>query len=271
MTPRLSQHLFAHDAAHGLHTLPESCVFTAERGECCVRLVPCWLELLTDCADLGPVALISQSAGAQLARCVPRVEFAPVPEGGEIVELNSGLVADSAAWSHVLAVEEPTCGGCLFSLQFFTRQGEGLWKLLLTREAQLEHFTGMVRHYASDLPVPNLAGWVSPQPPRIVELRGMGKAFAHPVPSETVATTLLAAHRESSALTISVGRSGLLLSGALVPRTLERCPAAFHAYDYNAEIHLAIEDEFRVWRVSERTGRVLEILDRDGELLARLG
>lgn len=272
MNPNLQRHLFVRCPADAHQTLPDYSLFTADRGERCVPLTACWTELLSDCADLGPVALVSQNGGAQFARCVPQVDFAPVPCSEEIVELGSGLVGDMAEWSHALAVEEPILGGSLFSLQFFAFDGAGLWKLLLTRDAQLEHFGAMVRHYASGTPPP------SPRPPspipratRLAQLQQGGCAYAHEVPRETLAMTLLSARREDRALSVTVGREGLVLGGKIIPRSLERCPCALHAYDHDAELHLATGENYSVWRVFHRGCWALEILDADGHLAVRLG
>lgn len=272
MNPNLHRHLFVRYPSEAQYTLPDDFQFMAERGERCVPLTACWPELLIDCQDIGPVALVSQNAGAQFARSVSDVDFAPVPGSTEMVELRSGLVADTSEWSHALAVEEPLLGGSLFSLQFFTPDGAGLWKLLLTRDAQLEHFAGMVRHYASGSPPP------PPRPQserstltRVMELQQRGCGLAHEVPSETLAMTLLTARREERPLNISVGRNGLLLSGAVTPRSLERCPCAVHVYDHCSEVHLATGEDFSVWRVLERSRWTLEILDGDGALTARVG
>jgi len=264
------RHFFAHCSTAARRALPDNALFTAERGERCVPLMPCWPELLSDFADLGPVALVSQNAFAQFARCVPEVEFAPVPGGTEVVELGSTFIADTAEWAHALAVEEPVPGGCLFSLQFFGADGAGLWKLLLTRDAQLEHFAGMVRHYASGAFPPEGRACPASTPNRLAELQRRGCALAQEVARETITSTLLAARREERALSVTVGRGGLSLSGTLVPRCLERCPCAVHAYDRDAEFHLATRETFRVWRVRERGASALEILDAGGALVARI-
>lgn len=267
---RLNHHIFASCTAEALHLLPDSRSFTAERGERCIRLHACWSELLADCAELGTVAIVSQSAGAQFARCIPGLDFAPVPDCTEIVELGSGFVADTAAWSHVLAVEEPAPGGYRFSLQFFAQDGEGLWKLMLTRDAQLDHFAAMVRHYASGNLPPVPAKDRPATTSRLIELQAQGRARAYEVPHDALTTLLLAARREERALTVSVDRDGLQFCGSLVPRTLERCSCAFHAYDHRSELHLDTGEGFAVWWVRSRHGWALEILDAAGQLAARL-
>src|SRR4051794_23280523 len=110
MNPNLRRHLFVRCPSDALRTLPANSQFTAERGERCVPLTACWPELLSDCGDLGAVALVSQNSGAQFARCIADVDFASVPGSTEVVELHSGLVADTSEWSHALAVEEPIMG-----------------------------------------------------------------------------------------------------------------------------------------------------------------
>lgn len=268
---RLNHHIFATASSHLPHLLPNAFVFTTERGERCVRLHSCWSELLVDCRGLGPVAIVSQSSSAQFASCVAGLDFAPVPDSTEIVELGSGLIADTAEWSHVLAVEEPVPHGYRFSLQFFTADGQGLWKVLLTSGAQLEYFADMARHYASStLPPPPPIHQACASASRLTELHASERTCAYAVPDEALATLLLAARREERALAVTVGRGRLQFSRSLVPRALERCACTFHAYDYDAELHLHLGESATCWWVRGREGWVLEILDPAGQLAARL-
>lgn len=271
MNPNLQRHLFVRCPAEARHALPDRSLFVTDRSERCVPLTACWHEILSDCTDLGPVALVSQNTGAQFARCVSHVDFAPVPGSNDVVELGSDLVGDTAEWSHALAVEEPILGGSLFSLQFFAFDGAGLWKMLLTRDAQLEHFAGMVRHYASGTPPPEPRPQCVQPNNRLSALQNLGCARAHEVPRETLAMTLLTARREERSLTVTVGRDNLSMGGTMVPRSLERCPCALHAYDHNSELHLATGDNCSVWRVRDRSKWILEILDADGRLVVQLG
>jgi hypothetical protein len=267
----MHRHLFANLSPSTRHALPDYALFTAERGERCVPLMACWPELLGDCAELGPVALVAQNTSAQLARCIAEAEFVPVPMSTEIVELGSGFVADTINWSHALAVEEPTPGGSLFSLQFFGYDGAGLWKLLLTRDAQLEHFAGLVRHYASGTPPPI----ADPRPGRTAacDFADAPQTDADPaseVPIEALISTFLEARRAAQPLTVTVSRENLVLTSAFVPRSLERCSCAIHAYDHDAELHLAIGGHLRVHRIARRQRRGLELWGTHGETIARI-
>jgi putative heme degradation protein len=267
----MQRHLFASCSPGARHALPDHALFTAERGERCVPLMACWPELLGDCAELGPVAIVGQNSGAQLARCISEPDFAPVPMSTEIVELRSGFVADTVEWSHALAVEEPTSGGSLFSLQFFGHDGAGLWKLLLTRDAQLEHFAGLVRHYASGTTPPA----VDPDDDGTMGcgrggVRSADANAANEVAIDALLSTFLEARRTGVPLTVTVGREGLVLTSAFVPRSLERCSCALHAYDHNAELHVAIGDGIHVHRIERRRRTELEVLGKCGKIVARV-
>lgn len=263
MNPHIQRHLFASCFPGTRHALPDYALFNGERGERCVPLMACWPQLLGDCAELGPVALVAQNTGAQLARCVSEADFVPVPMSSEIVELRSGFVADTVGWSHALAVEEPTPGGSLFSLQFFGHDGAGLWKLLLTRDAQLEHFAGLVRHYASGTPPPFAESCAAHADSQETKL-------ASEVPIEALITTFLEARRTGQQLTVTVGRDSLELTSTFVPRSLERCPCAIHAYDHDAELHLFAGENIRVHRVCKRRQWGLEVVHHHGRRIARV-
>jgi hypothetical protein len=262
--------------------------------ELCLRLDERWGPLLESFSRLGPLGVLSPHGAARVIQTVKGVDFQPVPESTEWVDLEGALTLDTAAISFALAVEERRPQGSLIGIQFFDRAQEGLLKLLAIPGSNFTEFGNLLsRHAVQPVDLPFQAEPVAaPQPAPDLEtlsadwdlynpflldevadlpvLPGeffpqMGPARAERATERFVAAYLLNAHVTASALEVVAFSPGLVHRQVLTPNQLEPCCHGTHLVDEGGQVLIPYAD-LLPWRCAYGTSptETLEFLDATG-------
>lgn len=276
-------------------------LFRAQGGEVCAALTDDWDTLLAGMAPLGPVALITHNPSLRLATLVERADFAREPMSGCFVELQSGLIADTHEWAYALAVQENRPPGAIFGFQFFDHMGQGQLKIVLTREARLEHFFSMIEAHgvggyppetaeneptAGSQPAAPLAPertllralWMRtrhetgsrffpglPGITRLTALQKVGTDLARPITPNHFLATLLGLRKKRLPAHFTLFNRHLSHSATLRVRQLEHCPQGVHFFDAEGEFHLSTESPLLYWVIRSNQGAAIEIIRPCGE------
>ncbi|HWL54591.1 MAG TPA: ChuX/HutX family heme-like substrate-binding protein [Chthoniobacteraceae bacterium] len=305
--PRFLSHRadsFAFPPGHSICRSHHHQLFRAEGGEVCAALSCDWDALLSGMSELGPVALITHNRSVRLAMLVEQVDFAHEPLSDSYIELQSGLIADPQEWTYALAVQENLPSGAIFGFQFFDRTGQGQLKVVLTREAQLEHFFAMVEEHGvggyppacaeeppsrtSDATPPLLPGrtllrglWKRtrhetggrffpglPGITRLAALQNVGDDLARPITLNHFLATLMALRRKRLPARFTLFNRHLTHGVNLRARQLERCPQGVHLFDSEGEFHLSTESPLLYWLIRDGGQTSFEIIAPCGERVA---
>jgi putative heme degradation protein len=262
-----------------------SCVkdklFKTETGDVCLCLHEVWPLLLTDLGSLGPAMLISRSEQMALASLHRRLDFVPVPESTEMLDLSSGVCLETLNLGAVIAGQEVATEN--LSFHFFDHEGRGLFKMLLAPGADRNGFRQLVGHYAKrPLPLkrhrishrrsrgkgailaqertdfqkawasfnPALGGDLLPGGHGIGwldALRLAGRRRAMLLTKVGLIKAILTGHYHETRLQITVCEEGLHHETMIVPRRLERCGRCLHLFDMESEAHFFLEADSEIW------------------------
>ncbi len=291
-------HPFAFPSAPAIDRGFRGHFFRAEGGEICVPLGNRWEELLGELEGLGPVALITHNSHVRLAALTAAPEFAPEPGSTSYTELRSGLHVESADWAYALAVQEEVILGTIFGFQFFDHHGKGQLKILLSREAQIEHFLWMLRRHGvggyppdPEAEVPGcgpsnpvmpdrealralwpitrheIGGHFFPGLPgvtRLAAVQAVGEPYARQVGFEAVLAWILQLRRKGMLMRFSLYSRRLTHAATLAPHRVERCPQGLHLFDQENELHFLRGEELLYWVIRAGGHDALEVIDASG-------
>jgi putative heme degradation protein len=256
-------------------------LFKTEGGDVCLCLHEAWPSLLGDLALLGPAMLISRSEEMALVSFCGELDFVPVPDGTEMLELNSGLCLDTLCLGAVVAGHEAHSGKLSFHL--YDREGRGILKLMPVPGANVHGFSQIVRHYAKGPlplrsrrrrrrapqnegadPVQERGGfqqaWMSFDPALggdqlpggngiswLDALRLAGRERALFLTNVGLIKAILAAHRKQLRLQVTTFQKGMHHETLITPRRLERCGRCLHLFDIESELHFFFDAASEIW------------------------
>jgi putative heme degradation protein len=294
----------------------EELLFSTEKGDICLRLIESWPQMLTDTAILGSLLLLSRTEQVVVASRVARTDFWPVPQvsdkswrfdgiadSTDMMELGSGFAVDMADLHFAVAADECLEKERMLALQFFDKYGAGMFKAILTEEADYEWFARYIQHYArggcpphisaaSRPPLP-ASGPLAADPEGIAWLREMwpqldssvpgdyipgwedmtryealeqvGEPFARPSRYEDLLQGLLMASQFQFPLSFTLFNQGLHHHITMVPRRMERCGDSVHLMDRHTEAHILRAPGLTMWQTVYRKeeGITLELFGSD--------
>ncbi len=268
--------------AHASDIFP-ACVqdklFKTERGDVCLYLHEAWPSLLADLGLLGRAMIISRSEQLALVSSYRKLNFVPIPDSTEMLDLSSGLSLDISRLDAVIAGQEANTGN--LSFHFFTAAGRGFFKVLLAAGSDLGGFSRLTKHYARfpSAPGPQLSCSASIESAVLADerfhlqrawdffnpalggdflpgghnvswwdaLRLAGRERALFLTKVGLMKAILAAHHEQLPLRISNWNEGLHHETTIVPRRLERCGQCFHLFDGESEAHFFFDSDSDIW------------------------
>ena len=287
----------------------EALLFSTEKGDICLRLIESWQQLLTDTAILGSVLLLSRTEQAVLASRVSRTDFWPLPEGAGdsessmLVELGSGFSVNLDDLHFAVAADERLETERMLALQFFDKYGAGMFKAILTDDADHEWFTRFIQHYARGGQPPRVSAETRPPLPapgalaadpaglawlrdiwpnldpsvpgdfihgweditRLEALELVGAPCASTARYEQLVQGLLLASQSQFPLSFTLFNQGLHHQVTMVPRRMERCGDSIHIMDRDSEAHILRAPGLSLWQTtySAEAGTSIELFSSD--------